>query len=155
MEDSVEQCVWVYVHGWRTGNFRLWWVGTRWLWQRRGDIKTLWEDGDLAGGKEKNLNGFGVPGWSRSLTTDHEEERGRILETAPLVLGAGVMKSSGGKAKRPGVFLEVLRKSWRLREVDMRSRDKVDKVECRCRLAPWRRGRRSGRKKWSQPEALY
>ena len=47
-----------------------------------------------------------------------------------------MVDSSGGKVKRLGVFMEVLRNRRRFRGIDMRSVDKLDKVECRCSLAP-------------------
>ena len=52
------------------------------------------------------------------------------------MLGAGSMESFGGKGNNLGVLVEVLRYSRRFRDVDWISGDKVDKVECRCILAP-------------------
>ena len=46
-----------------------------------------------------------------------------------------MVNSSGGKAARPGYFVEVLRDSQRFREVDQSRIDKLYKVECICRLA--------------------
>ena len=45
------------------------------------------------------------------------------------------MELGGGKEKRLGVFGEFLRDSQRFREVYRRIVDKLDKVECRFRLA--------------------
>ena len=43
-----------------------------------------------------------------------------------------MVESAGGKSKRPGAFVEVLRESQRFRNVDRRSVDKFNKVECIC-----------------------
>ena len=79
----------------------------------------------LKNGKN-DLNGFCGPGWPSSVEKTYKEEGLCVLEAAPLEIGAGVMGSSGGKEKRPGVFVEVLRDGQSFREVDRRSGDKVD-----------------------------
>ena len=38
-----------------------------------------------------------------------KEQGGRVLKAATLTVGAGVVDLAGGKAKRLGVFVEVLR----------------------------------------------
>ena len=67
-----------------------------------------------------------------------KNEGEHVIEAAPLMVGAGAVESAGGKEKSLGVFLEILRDRRRFREVDQRSRDKVDKVEFRCILTPQR-----------------
>ena len=64
-----------------------------------------------------NLNGFGGPGWSRSVETTYKEEVECALEAAPLVVGAGAVDLAGGKENSPGFFLEVLGKERRFSEV--------------------------------------
>ena len=66
---------------------------------------------------DKNLNGFGGPGLSRYLDTAYEEEGERVIEDAPLAVGAEVVESSGWKAKRPEIFVEVLRDGRRFSKV--------------------------------------
>ena len=44
------------------------------------------------------------------------------------MIGTGAVELDGGKEKRPGRFMEVLREILRFREVENRSKDKVDKV---------------------------
>ena len=73
------------------------------------------------------------PVWSMSVETPEEEEVDLVLESALLAVGAGAAESSGVKAKRPWVFVEVLKDRRRFMELDWSS---ADKVECRCRLAP-------------------
>ena len=76
-------------------------------------------EGDMAEKKKKkNLNGFGGPGWFRSLEKSYEEEGENTLLAAPLALGAGVVESDGCKAKRLVVFVEVMRVRQRFLEVD-------------------------------------
>ena len=41
----------------------------------------------------------------------------RFLDTAPLMIGTGAVESAGGKANRPGLFMEVLRDRLRLTEL--------------------------------------
>ena len=64
----------------------------------------------------------------------YEEEVESVLGSALLVVGAWVVELSGGKANHPGVFVKVLRDRRGLLEVDKSSVDKVDKLECRCRV---------------------
>ena len=52
-----------------------------------------------------NLNGFGGPGWSRSIETAHEEEGGHVLDVAPITVGARDVYSYGWKSKHQG-FLQ-------------------------------------------------
>ena len=59
----------------------------------------------------------------------------RIIKAALLALVGWAVESEGVKVKRPGVFVEVLRDRQSYMEVDRSSVDKVDKVECICRLA--------------------
>ena len=63
-----------------------------------------------------------------------------------LLVGTGVVELSGLKSKHMGVFMPVLRYRLRFMEVDEGSVDKVDKLELRCRLAPYRGGWSGGRK---------
>ena len=49
-------------------------------------------------------------------------------------VGAGAVEFDGGKEKYPGVFVEVFMYSQSFRGGDHRSRDKVDKIDCRCIL---------------------
>ena len=87
-------------------------MGTRWSCQRQGYGTTLWEDNDLAEKLKLNkLNQFGGTVWSRSVETSYEEYWECVIEDVPLVVGTGAVELDGGKAKRPGVFLEVLRVS--------------------------------------------
>ena len=77
------------------------------------DGATLWEDGHFAGklegvGLEEDI-GFGRPGWYRSVETKYEEEGERVVNAELIVVGAGAVYLAGRKAKRPGVFVEVLR----------------------------------------------
>ena len=51
-----------------------------------------------------------------------------------------MVESAGGKSKRPGAFVEVLRESQRFLEVNQSS---LDKVLCRCIIVT-RRQRRCG-----------
>ena len=60
----------------------------------------------------------------------------RVIEVAPLAVGAGAVDSSGCKAKHPGVFVDFLRNRQRFLDFYQSSVDKVDKVEWRWRLAP-------------------
>ena len=62
----------------------------------------------------------------------YEEEGARGLEDAPIVKGTGAVELYGGKEKRPGFFVKVLRYRQTFLEVNWIS---VDKVECKCRLA--------------------
>ena len=39
----------------------------------------------------------------------YEEEVEKIIKAAPLEVGTGAVESYGGKAKRPGVFVDILR----------------------------------------------
>ena len=66
----------------------------------------------------------------------YEEEVESVLGSALLVVGAWVVELSGGKANHPRVFVKVLRDRRGLLEVDKSSVDKVDKLECRCRVEP-------------------
>ena len=75
------------------------------------------------------MNEFGVIGFYRYVETVYKKEGKRILEVAPIVVCARAVESSGGKAKRLGVFLDIFRDSQRSRVVDWRIGDKVDKVE--------------------------
>ena len=52
---------------------------------------------------------FGGPGWSRSVYMDYEEEVECGIKAAPLEIGTGAVELDGGKAKRPGLSMEVLR----------------------------------------------
>ena len=47
----------------------------------------------------------------------YTEEGEHNLEAAPLALGTGVVDYAGGKAKCPGLFVEVLRDRQRFSEV--------------------------------------
>ena len=82
------------------------------------------------------MNEFGRICCSRSIKTVCKKKGRRILKSAPLVVGSGVVESAGGKENCLGFFVEVMRDSQRFRGVDRRSKDKVDKVECRCILIP-------------------
>ena len=66
----------------------------------------------------------------------YKEEGLRIIKDAPLAEGAGVTESAGVKVTNQEVFMEVLRDRQSFLEVDWSIVEKVDKVECRCRLAP-------------------
>ena len=73
----------------------------------------MWEDGDLTEklkgvGLEED-SGFGGPGWYRSIETDYTEVGECVIEAEPLAVGAGEVDQSGGKAKRPWIFMVVLR----------------------------------------------
>ena len=57
------------------------------------------------------MYGFGGPGWYRSVDTVYEKLEEHILKAEPLAVGTGEVGSAGGKAKRLGVFVEVLRYS--------------------------------------------
>ena len=57
------------------------------------------------------MYGFGGPGWYRSVDTVYEKLEEHILEAEPLAVGTGEVESAVGKAKRLGVFVEVLRYS--------------------------------------------
>ena len=50
---------------------------------------------------------------------------GRVLKVALLAVDAGAVESDGGKAKRPGVFMGVLRGGQMFMEVDQSSVDKL------------------------------
>ena len=50
-------------------------------------------------------SGFGGLGWYRSIETAYEEEVECGLEAAPLIEGAGVVESNGGKSNHLGVFM--------------------------------------------------
>ena len=52
---------------------------------------------------------FGGPDWSRSVEMAYEEEVGCGIDAAPYAVSAGVVELNGGKAKLPGLFMEVLR----------------------------------------------
>ena len=80
------------------------------------------------------LNGFDGLGWSRSVETVYEEEGVRVIKAALLRLGAGAVNLDGVKATHTEVFVKVLSESQNFIGVDQRSRDEVNKVECRCRL---------------------
>ena len=47
----------------------------------------------------------------------YKEEVERVLKAALLTIGTGAVGSSGWEAKRPGVFVEVLRVIQRFSEV--------------------------------------
>ena len=67
----------------------------------------MWEHSDLAENIEgvgiQEDSGFGGPGWYRSIDTEYEKEGERVLEAAPLAVGAGAVELSRGKAKHTGV----------------------------------------------------
>ena len=90
-------------------------------------------------------NGFGGTVWSRSVEMAYKVEGDCILKTAPLAVGKGAAESYTVKKNREVVFVDVLRDRKRFTEIDRKNIDKVDKVEFRCRLSPWRDGRRDGR----------
>ena len=52
------------------------------------------------------------------------------------MVGTGALELAITKANNPGIFVKVLRDSKRLKEVDQKSMDKEEKIECRCRLTP-------------------
>ena len=64
------------------------------------------------------MNGFGEPGWYRSVETVHEEKGERVIEVPLMVLGSRAVESSGGKTKFLGFFVGVLRGSRRFIGVD-------------------------------------
>ena len=47
------------------------------------------------------MNGFGGLGWSRSVDTVYKKEEERVIEAAPLVVGAGEVELAVEKAKCP------------------------------------------------------
>ena len=55
------------------------------------------------------MNGFVEPGWDRSIDKVYSEEGESVLEATPLTVGEGAMMLTGGNAKLPKVFMEVLR----------------------------------------------
>ena len=52
---------------------------------------------------------FGVPGWSKSGYMAYAEEVLCCLEATPLTVSKWAVDLDGGEAKRPGLFMEVLR----------------------------------------------
>ena len=67
--------------------------------------------------KENKFNGFGGPGWSRSIEPAYEEEGEHVLDVAPLAVGAGAVYLDGGKSKRQGFIVEVFSYRQRFSEV--------------------------------------
>ena len=63
------------------------------------------------------MNGFGEPGWYRSVEATYDEEGEHVLEATPLVVGAEAVDLAGGKANSPRFFLEVLWDSQRFSEL--------------------------------------
>ena len=61
---------------------------------------------------------FGVPGWYISIETAYKEEAEHGLKAATLTAGTGAVGSSGEKAHRPGVFMEILMDGRRLMELE-------------------------------------
>ena len=60
---------------------------------RQSDRTVLWEDGEFDG-----------PVWSGSVRTSKEEEEEYLLKDAMLVVGTGVVVTSGVKEKCPRAF---------------------------------------------------
>ena len=52
---------------------------------------------------------FGVPGRSSSVDMAYEEEVVCVLEAEHIMVGAGAVELDGGREKRTGLFIEVLR----------------------------------------------
>ena len=77
----------------------------------------------------------------------YKYEGKRIFKAVPLGVGAGAVEFVRGKAKRPGFFMKIFRDIQSFRDIDRRIIDKLDKVECRCRLALCRGVQRGLRKK--------
>ena len=64
----------------------------------------------------------------------YEEERGCVIKAAPIIVGTGEVDLAKGRENFPGVLVEVLRDIKRFMGVNRRIRNKVDKVECKCRI---------------------
>ena len=77
----------------------------QWHWVQQKDGTTLWEYSDFAekleGVRLEEYNGFGGPGWSRSVETAYREEGDYVIRAAPLTVGADLVNLAGGKANHP------------------------------------------------------